>query len=728
MAKVWKIGSRWNEYGDAKASILSIFLRNNTVFVGLSNEGRFLHEVERGDYFAIADGYQIVAVAKAVSAPDYIGNLKEIIVTKRDNCVFNFKENKDWAVGVKVQIHEVKKEDWGKFYYMKRSSFCRVNDELSQKIIEYYEYSAPKFSIASYTSTLISGPQSQYSSLLDRHVTYIVPVYQRPYEWTELQINQFITDIVNSFLGKERNARNPEPMFIGTMQLSEKRDISKTEIQQNIIDGQQRITTLTIFLKELKKLYPQSAKLSSLRFDWLETHVNKEQSKYLESYLNDTEVNTELNVYSRNAKIITNCFLNECGNVEEGTFDFEKRIDLFCDYILHSLYFVVIETTAGLSKTIQIFNTINNTGLDLNGSDLFKVRMYEYLTDYLGEDESAFDKIQEVYQLLDSMNKKHGRWVTGFDGILDIYKNVLVTKYNLNSGFYSFGWDTFFERLFDTLLGVKSWDNFGPVLSNKDFFISLDEIKQVIELRFEYSDYKYVTLEAIFALNHSNWWSRYSRSLWLVIYQFLYFNRGHANRYVLLERLVISLDKLFFIYSVTYYKQIYDINNFVAELIKSMAHKSPEEIIGAVKNKYAAYDQKLLERTLGGYINDNEKRKRLVCSLSTFLEERYDNPEGVIKNIFETSFDIEHIHANADEEVEIDDTLQNSIGNLAQLEYDINRSIQADPFKLKRIRYKDSKYLTFQRIAAKYTKWDTEEAEHRRVQQVEKMLHYIYDE
>jgi len=74
------------------------------------------------------------------------------------------------------------------------------------------------------------------------------------------------------------------------------------------------------------------------------------------------------------------------------------------------------------------------------------------------------------------------------------------------------------------------------------------------------------------------------------------------------------------------------------------------------------------------------------------------------------------------------DRIQNSIGNLAQLEYDINRSIQADSFKLKRIRYKESKYLTFQHIADNCTKWDSEEAEQRRQQQVEKMLHYIYEE
>ena len=91
MATVWKIGSRWSSYGAASASILSIFRRNKVVFVGLEDESWFFNNVHRGDYFAIADGYQIVAIAKATSSPDYIGNLKDIIAKEEDDSVFNLE-------------------------------------------------------------------------------------------------------------------------------------------------------------------------------------------------------------------------------------------------------------------------------------------------------------------------------------------------------------------------------------------------------------------------------------------------------------------------------------------------------------------------------------------------------------------------------------------------------------------------------------------------------------
>lgn len=722
MATVWKIGSRWSEYGDAKASILSIFKRNKVVFVGLPDEDWFRNRVHRGDYFAIADGYQIVAIAKATSSPDYIGNLKEIVVTEKDNRDFHLEENKNWAVGVKVQIHDILEKDLPKFYYMKRASICRVNQTLSKALVEYYENVSAPFAISSRTCTLTDSGDPNYTPLLNPIITFIVPVYQRPYEWSEAQIRPFITDILNGYLGKDRNGQHSEPLFIGTMQLAQKWKISDHEIQQEIIDGQQRITTLMIFLNELKQLYPDTQALAKLSFDWLKTHVSKEQGIYLDAYISGKPAE-EQNPYYINARLIRGIFLSEIENLED-KIDIEK----ICVYLLRSLYFVVIETSAGVSKTIQIFNTINNSGLDLNGSDLFKVRMYEYLTDYKGEDEAAFDKIQTVYQLLDKKNRNNGQKVVGFGGILDIYKNVLVTKYNLNSMFYSFGWETFFERLFDTLLGIKTWESYGPVLTNKEFEISLQEIADIIECRFEYHNYRLQTVEAQFAHDHASWWSLYKRSVGLVLHQFLYFYKDRDKKFAELESLLISLNKLFFIYSVVNYKQIYPINSFVAELIKALPKNEPETIIRMVTDKVHAYDRASLREALGGFITDNDRRKKLICSLSTFLEERHDNPSGVCENIFHTNFDIEHIHSNADEHVWDDVTLQNSIGNLGQLEYEINRSIQAIPFSLKCLRYKDSKYLTFKRIAAEHTKWDQDEAKQRREREVTRMLQYIYDE
>ena len=80
MANVWKIGSRWSSRGEASRSVLSIFRRNNIVFLGDNSKERFINKVKEGDYFAIADGKKIVAVAKAISAPKRLEEFGNILI------------------------------------------------------------------------------------------------------------------------------------------------------------------------------------------------------------------------------------------------------------------------------------------------------------------------------------------------------------------------------------------------------------------------------------------------------------------------------------------------------------------------------------------------------------------------------------------------------------------------------------------------------------------------
>ncbi len=71
--------------------------------------------------------------------------------------------------------------------------------------------------------------------------TYIVPIYQRNYAWEENEITDLIKDIHDSF---EKN--DNEPYYIGTL-VTYKRGDSMYEV----IDGQQRLTTIYIILNAL---------------------------------------------------------------------------------------------------------------------------------------------------------------------------------------------------------------------------------------------------------------------------------------------------------------------------------------------------------------------------------------------------------------------------------------------------------------------------------------------
>jgi len=145
MANVWKVASRWGDDGNIENSILSVFRRNNVIFIGKDKATeRFYRDVKQGDYFAITDGITVVAVAKAL---DDAKKITEIKIAEKDKERFAYE---DWVVGVKVRIIDLLEKD--RFKYC-RGTFHEMN-MYRDKIINYYENQDENFNIQSYTYTL----------------------------------------------------------------------------------------------------------------------------------------------------------------------------------------------------------------------------------------------------------------------------------------------------------------------------------------------------------------------------------------------------------------------------------------------------------------------------------------------------------------------------------------------------------------------------------------------
>ncbi len=572
------------------------------------------------------------------------------------------------------------------------------------------------FQIESYTCTLKSKNQK---SLLDENKYYIVPIYQRSYSWGYDEIRRLLEDMKGGYLGQYNDSINSEPIFIGTMQLSAGKYVSDNETRYELIDGQQRVTTLLILLKEINQLLQKS---DFLVFNRLETRVNDESQKYIEEYFcRDCDYKADTpNPYICNASIIRDILQSwESDQEENNEFDF----DGFEKYILNQVYFVVIETRAGLSKTIQIFNSINTAGLDLNGGDLFKIRMYEYLRDKKNEGEDSFSEISKVY---DEIEKKKREGIDISIGvILSYFQKVLIIDNGLPASLFQYAWDTFFDRLFDTILGVKSWEEFSKV---KDMAveISLNSLSNLIEVYCKWVKSVYPSVEGMFAYEMMGW-SRYSRHLDIDCLYLYYHKEDYNGLYALL----CVVNKLLFSYSIAYAKSIYKINAFMYNLKSSLKDKSHDDLIKDVTNEISGTES-WLKNELKKDIASNVKWKNMICRMSQYLFSKDSFTSGSIcmddvrTLLFETQIDIEHIHATADTTINWnDEELQNGIGNLTMLEYDINRRIQNKPYMEKRKEYKYSAFPEIKNIAESNEKWTMEEAVKRRDIIVDTICDYI---
>ena len=83
---------------------------------------------------------------------------------------------------------------------------------------------------------------------------YVIPAYQRPSSWSQDHAEQLIADIYQSFQSDEKE------YFIGSMIC-----ISKDKNVYEVVDGQQRITTLTLILSQLMNLVENQGVSNNLR-------------------------------------------------------------------------------------------------------------------------------------------------------------------------------------------------------------------------------------------------------------------------------------------------------------------------------------------------------------------------------------------------------------------------------------------------------------------------------
>ena len=200
-------------------------------------------------------------------------------------------------------------------------------------------------------------------------VQFVIPVYQRNYDWNTNQCNQLVNDIISV----ENEKRGTH--FIGSIVFIHEGAFSTSEVKELvIIDGQQRLTTINILYvalyrfakendleKEAEMLYNkflvnQYVKNESSKLKLKQTDVN---SLAFSSILNSTE--NQFSIYS---------------NVIENFNFFKAIIDSNNFYTiingLKRLVFVEISLERDKDDPQRIFESLNSTGLDLSQSDLIR--------------------------------------------------------------------------------------------------------------------------------------------------------------------------------------------------------------------------------------------------------------------------------------------------------------------------------------------------------------------
>jgi uncharacterized protein with ParB-like and HNH nuclease domain len=201
------------------------------------------------------------------------------------------------------------------------------------------------------------------------NVQFVIPVYQRNYDWTISECR----DLINDIIAVETESRGTH--FIGSIVFIHEGTYSTSEVKELvIIDGQQRLTTINIlyvalyrFAKE-NNLQQDSERLFNM---FLTNQYVKHESSKLKLKQTDTNSLAFKAILLGNEKEFSSY-----SNVIENYNFFKGMIstDNF-EVILNGLsrlIFVEISLERDKDDPQRIFESLNSTGLELSQSDLIR--------------------------------------------------------------------------------------------------------------------------------------------------------------------------------------------------------------------------------------------------------------------------------------------------------------------------------------------------------------------
>ncbi|GAA8177441.1 DUF262 domain-containing protein [Helicobacter pylori] len=226
---------------------------------------------------------------------------------------------------------------------------------------------------------------------------YQIPIYQRPYQWTEENCKKLLDDLLSSYEYYKGSG-----YFCGSLVLIAIGTDSETNATTyDVVDGQQRLSTFILLAKVLATLYNNEVLNNKTSKDFLEKSLGdidgekrkrltfntiglnaKDDFAYALEHFNDSQA-------SKN-KIIENNYLKNAICLKNYLKEKEiENINAFIKWLY--LKVVFIKTTCpNISMALRIFSVLNARGLPLHAIDIFKAELLKKLAKEKDQEEFVF--------------------------------------------------------------------------------------------------------------------------------------------------------------------------------------------------------------------------------------------------------------------------------------------------------------------------------------------------
>ncbi len=515
----------------------------------------------------------------------------------------------------------------------------------------------------------IKGGEYPLLKIFSSEFNYNIPSYQRPYSWTTQEAGILFDDLYDFY----KNEDKEENYFLGSIVLIKQDDYPKSDV----IDGQQRLTTLTILLAviahslsdsndkdEFKNYINEKGIKSQGIKPKPRLKIRERDNSFFKSYVQELKIdelialNPEAQDTEAKANIVKNAQILQ-KKIEE-TFAGEADVFDFGSFLVQRCYLVVVSTPSQPSA-FRIFSVMNSRGMNLLATDIIK-------SDVIGKiNEDNRDNYTEKWEETEAQ--------LGRDDFNDLFGHIRMIKMkskakkSLQEEFYKY------------------------VLTDINNDTAIDFIDNVLE---PYSDAYSIIKKAIYTSTENaekvnnilRWLNRIDNSDWLPPAMVFYCK--HKTEPNILLTFFEKLERLASYMRIT----SFDINHRIeryARLISDLQDKNDDSVYGESIELSASEQNEFISGLNSDiYKMTGAKRNYLILRLDAFIS---DGAASYKSNVLS----IEHVlPQTVSPESSWDKTWAdpedraywlNKIGNLIPLTKRHNSKAQNYDFKTKKEKY-----------------------------------------
>jgi uncharacterized protein with ParB-like and HNH nuclease domain/predicted transport protein len=275
----------------------------------------------------------------------------------------------------------------------------------------------------------MKATEAKLLDFLKKSPQFVIPIYQRTYSWTEKECRQLWDDIVRTGANS-----NIAVHFVGSIVYIDKADSTVTTWEPLlVIDGQQRLTTVTLLIAALAKSLGNSEPVDGFSAELLRGY-------YLLNPLEKGERKYKL-ILSQTDKSTLTAIVGNLDQPQDFSFSVAENFRLFERWIagcgnqvvdvckgLAKLMMVDIKLKRGEDNPQLIFESMNSTGKKLSQADLIRNFIL------MGLETELQTQLYEQYWRPMEIDFGQEAYTTHFDGFMRHYLTVMTGEIpNINA-------------------------------------------------------------------------------------------------------------------------------------------------------------------------------------------------------------------------------------------------------------------------------------------------------